>query len=184
MRPSSTNPSYRATTPTYIDFFENARRAEQSGSTSANQTQQTPMLFASSRPQHAAQRQRATTPTAGATHSASHVTIDTLRQYISETGHHGERMENVTVQARLNDANISTETLLTALQTAHNPNHPLWENLAAKKRERAMVISKLTGIVINKSGFRSPIKNLLQNAQNDPNQLIANLLGYVRSLGY
>ena len=180
MRPSSTNPFYRATTPTYIDFFEKERRAEQSASTSANQT---PMLPPYSRAERAAQSVTGATPTAVTPSSTSNVTIDMVRQYLRETGHHGEYMENVTVLARLYETNVSTETLLTALQTAHNPNHPLWATLGAKKREREKVISKLTGIVINKSGFRAPIKNLLPTAHNDPNQLIACLLEYVRSLG-
>ena len=130
-----------------------------------------------------AQRERAAIQTQMATSSTAYVTVDTLRQYLSETGHRGESMENVTVQARLDGANVSTATLLTALQAAHNPNHPLWGTLGANRRERGKVISKLAGIVINKSGFRYPMKNLLQNAQNDPNQLIAVLLEYVRSLG-
>ena len=129
-----------------------------------------------------AQRERAAAQTEMATSSRAYVTVDTLRQYLSETGHRGEYMADETIESLLRQSNVSTETLLTALQTAQNLNHPLWANLGANTRQRARVFAKLSGIVNNKSGFRYPMKDLLLNANNDPNQLIAVLLQYVRSL--
>ena len=129
-----------------------------------------------------AEREEAATHTQMATSSSTYVTVETLRQYLSETGHRGEYMVDETIESRLRGSNVSTETLLTALQTAQNPNHPLWAHLGANTRQRDKVIAKLSGIVDNRSGFRYPMRDLLRNAQNDPNQLIAILLQYVRSL--
>lgn len=118
------------------------------------------------------------TTTDVATSSAPPVTVDTIRQYLSEIGHHGKYLEDETIHRRLNGANLRTETLLAAIQTAHNPNHPLWEALGASEQAREAVFSKLAGIVTNKSGFRDSMKNLVLIANNNLEQLIANLLQF------
>ena len=113
-----------------------------------------------------------------ATSSAAPVTVDTIRQYLSGIGHHGKYMADATIQGRLNGANLSTETLLAAIQAAHNPNHPIWAAMGASEFEREAVFSRLSGIVTNKSGFRDLLKTLVRNANNNPEQLIVNLLQY------
>ena len=113
-----------------------------------------------------------------ATSSASPATVDTIRQYLSDIGHHGKYVANETIHRRLHEGNLSTETLLAAIQTTQNPNHPLWETLSASQSHREAVFSKLSGIVTNKSGFRDSIKTLVQMANNNPEQLIANLLQF------
>ena len=113
-----------------------------------------------------------------ATSSAAPVTVDTIRQYLSDIGHHGKYIANDTIQRRLNEANLSTETLLTAIQTAHNPNHPLWATLGAGQFEREAAFYKLSGIVTNKSGFRDSMKTLVKMANNNPEQLVANVLQF------
>ena len=125
-----------------------------------------------------AQRASTATPTDVATSSAAPITVDTIRQYLNGIGHYGKYMADLTIQARLDGANLSIETLLAALQTAHNPYHPLWAALGASQLERETVFSRLAGIVMNKSGFRDPIKTVVLAANNDLEQLIANLLRY------
>ena len=123
-----------------------------------------------------------------ATSSASPVTIDTIRQYLRERGHINnewarQSLNDLNTQNRLNSANLSAKTLLIALQIAHNPNHPLLERLGVKDNEHEPLIARLAGIVMSKVGFRSSIKTLALNANDNPDQLITNLLQYVRNPG-
>lgn len=111
-----------------------------------------------------------------ATSSAAPITVDTIRRYLSGIGHHGKYMADATIQGRLNGTNLSTETLLAAIQAAHNPNHPIWAAMGASQFEREAVFLKLSGIVTNKSGFRESLKTRVRNANNNPEQLIINLL--------
>ena len=128
------------------------------------------------------------TVTDAATSSASSVTISTILHYLRERGHTSpewiyQGLSEANAQNRLDSANVSAQTFLTALQIAHTINHPLLESLRVSDEEQKGLIARLTGIVMTKAGFRSPIKTLVQNADNNPDQLIANVLQYVRNPG-
>ena len=79
-------------------------------------------------------------------------------------------------------ANLSAETLLTALKTAYDTDHPLLATLSVNAHERSGLISRLAGIVTNTGGFKKGIKAALHNSNNNPEQLIINILNYLRNL--
>ena len=126
--------------------------------------------------------------TDAATSSASSVTISTIRNYLREKGYTNpewvcQGLSEANAQNRLDSANVSAQTFLTALQIAHTINHPLLERLRVSDEELKGLIARLTGIVMTKAGFRPSIKTLVLNAHNNPDQLIANVLEYVRNPG-
>lgn len=174
-RPSTSNPnaSYRATTPTLIDFLA-IEREEQQVRANAHLSQNPLSELGPRRTTHDA----VSSAMANAGPSAApHVTIITIQRYLLERGHLASKfLEDSTIQACLDSANISAESLLVALNIAHDACHPLLVSLGVCDHERADLIFKLAGIVNNKSGFRNSMKTAAQNANNNPEQLIENIL--------
>ena len=117
-----------------------------------------------------------------ATSSAPPVTVDTIRQYLRENGYFDSNMVDVTIQNRLDAVHLSTETIFTALQILHDDHHPLIARLNMSNSECDSIFYRLAGIVMKKNGFQEPIRTATLNANNNPDQLIANLLQYLRSL--
>ena len=164
MRPSSTNPSYRATTPTFIDFFENERRrAEHSPSPSASQAP--PILPGYSGPERAAQRS----------------TLNAIKQYLTTNGYTGEFLADATIELRLSRINIQVDTLLTALHIIHDPNHPYLAELNVRDKDRNEMSYRLIGILTRSCGFAKGVRDAAQNANNDPNALVRNFLAFSRT---
>ena len=182
MRPSSSyepNAPYRASTPVLIDFFAK-EAAEQQERANAS----TPYsLFAGLSPRGASPSNRSDASVDAGTSSASPVTVSSLRSFLRSKGcPAGHHIHEGTIQSRLNSANLSAETLLTAIETAHDANHPLWATLSINAYERSELMNRLGGIVTNSGGFKKGIRAAAQNSNNDPQQLIANILHYLRNL--
>ena len=182
-RPSSTNsnPSYRATTPTLIDFFANERE-EQRVRADAH-PQPTPLAELGPRrttPDTVARVMENVGPAV-----APRVTIVTIERYLLERGFLASSfLKDETIMRRLNAANISAETLLTAFKAAFDADHRLLATLGVHPHERYQLITRLGGIVTSNGGFKTGIKTAIQDSNNDPEQLIANVLHYMRDLGY
>ena len=183
MRPSSSydaNAPYRAAIASLgnCNVFEN-EQAEQPDT--ANTTHQhspfaelSPSRACSSNPCHAI-------ADAGPS-SVSDITISTVCQYLREKKHLFSPMSNGTILTRLDSVKLSPETLLAALKTAHDANDPLLANLSINNSERAELISRFIGILTRKQGFHKSMREVIQNSNNNPEQLIENLIHYMRSL--
>ena len=182
MRPSSSDPNepYRAAIASLVDcnFFadEPTEQLETSHPTSHQDS------FSELRPRSTTQ---SLVPGASAeigTSTASPITVSTIRQYLLE-----KRLVNkfflmdMTIQDRLNEGNLSAETLLVALQTVHNDNHPLLARLGVRDLERSELIYRLAGIATNSAGFRKKMKTAAQSANNNPDQFVAAVLGQIRN---
>ena len=177
-RPSFTDPHapYRATTPTLIDFFAK-ESAEQQEIADAN-TQQNPIarLAPTETPK--------TTLSSAIAHvgssAAPPVTIITIQRYLLEKGYVANSfLLDETIQYRFNAANISAQTLLSALQIAYEADHPSLARFGLSDNERSIVIKRLAGMTQHGSKFRQTLK-AAQNSNNNPEQLIANLLELIR----
>ena len=112
--------------------------------------------------------------------TAPPISIDTIRQYLREKGHHGTNLVNATVEARLEAIRLSKDTLFTALQVIHTPNHPIWDTLQTTRQERKAVISRLAGIVLYASSCDAAMRASALQANNDPFQLIFSMLDLYR----
>ena len=181
MRPSSTDPnaSYRATTPTLIDFFSREREEQQE--IADIEPQPDPLAGLS---QRGATHHAVSSATSDGNHAAAHDnSIGVIRLFLFQNGYPPDSfLREETVQARLQSGNLSPQTLFAALQIAHDENHPLLVGLGVKKRDFASLKHRLAGIAMSSHGFLSPIRVAAQNANNDPGQLIANILDHIRKL--
>ena len=177
--PSSSDPNapYRAAITSLVDcnFFTDVH-AEQPDTHSAA-SQHSP--FAELSPRRGSLSNLPSAITDAGPSSASQVTIGTVLEYLSERGR-GCQLVYGTINNRLNSANLSAETMLTALQISHTENHPLLTSLGVNPYERSELINRLDGIVNIKSGFRQEIKTAVQNSNDDPGQVITNLLQLIR----
>ena len=114
--------------------------------------------------------------------AATNVTVTTLRSFLRAHGHSGgDFMRDITIQDRLDRANISAGTLLAALQLVNTSNHPLLASIGVSLSERPKLMSKLSGIVNQAAGFRQDVETDAQAANNNPDQLIANVLQAIRA---
>ena len=184
MRPSSSsdpNAPYRAAIASLVDcnFFTD-EHAEQPDTHSAA-SQHSP--FAELSPRRASSRHPSNALADRGQSSASPVTIESVLEYLSERGRESQLVYG-TINNRLNSSNLSAATLLSALKAAETVNYPLWATLSVSAYERAELINRLGGIVTIGGGFKKGIKTAVQNSNNDPEQLIANVLQYARNLGY
>ena len=180
MRPSSSsnpNASHRATTPVLIDFF--AKEAAEHHERTATIGQQSP--FAELNPRGTSPRDRPEFTAHAGRSADTNVNVSTLRNFLQSKGHPvGLHIYEETIQSRLNAANLSAETLLTALEITHTPDHPLLRTLAVSKNDCQRVLNRLKGIVNHSSGFTPDIVGAAQRSNNDPNQLIRHFLQLVR----
>ena len=185
MRPSSSsdpNAPYRAAIASLADcnFFTD-EQAEQPDTHNAAR-QHSP--FAGLTPRGASSSNDLSSVADAVPPSASQVTIATIKDYLRDKGHlHSDAsLKDTTIENRLNSTNISRETLLNAIKTACNPDHPLLATLSINPYERYELINRLDGIVSHKQGFRQEIRSAMQKSNNDPEQLIANILNHLRNL--
>ena len=167
MRPSSASSSSSnrnapcPQSPQFIDFF--AREQEQSDLANAN------LL-----------------PTAddGAASASTAVGIQQVQQYLIDQRYALPRgfLTDVAIQNRLHSADLSAETLLSALQILSNPQHPLLVSLGVSDHELKTLRNRIAGIVSNRSGFLTPIRTEVLQSNDNPELLIRNLLSYLRHL--
>ena len=118
------------------------------------------------------------------TSTAAPITISTIGQYLLEKRLVNNLLIESTIQNRLNQGNLSAETLLAALKIVDNPSHSLLARLGVIDQERAELIYRLAGITSNSAGFRIAMRTAAQNANNDPNQLVAAVLEHIRNLNF
>lgn len=123
-----------------------------------------------------------TTTLEAAPSSGSSINISTVCQYLREKGCGDNAIADEAIQKRLNSAKLSAETLLAAIETAHDANHPIWLTLRANDSERIELIRRLAGIVSLIQGIRPKMKLAIRNSNNNSEQMIANILDYMRSL--
>ena len=180
MRPSSSSDSnapHRATSPVFIDFF--AKEAAEQQERTAPVGQHSP--FAELNPRGTSAESHPAGSVAAGPSAHFPVTVNSLRCYLQSKGYSaGSHIFDVTIQNRLNTANLSAETLLTALEIAHTPDHPLLVTLGVNKSERLRLINRLKGIVNHSAGFQTEIESAALRSHNQPNQLIQNFLELVR----
>ena len=181
MRPSSSadpNAPYRAAMTSLVDcnFFTD-EQTEQTNS--ANTTRQdSPLTALSPRTASSSNAHNALATTNRL--SAPEITVGSVLEYLRHQGHPCDDLMYATIINRLESANISAETLLTATKAAYDAEHPLLANLNVNAYERSELINRLGGIVTRRQGFRAELKSAIQSADNNPGQLIANLLRYIR----
>ena len=179
--PSSSDPNapYRAAITSLVDcnFFTDVHSEQPD---TANTTHQH-SPFAELSPRRACSSNPSNAITDAGPSSASQVTIGTVLEYLSERGRGCDNLRYGTVLSRLQSVNLSAETLLTALKAAFDADHPLLATLGVNPYERSELINRLDGIVNIKSGFRQEIKTAAQNSNDDPEQVITNLLQLMRS---
>ena len=185
MRPSSSsdpNAPYRAAIASLVDcnFFAD-EQAEQPNV--ANTTHQH-SPFAELSPRRASSSREPSAIADAGPSSAAHVTIDTIKDYLREKGNLDSdlSLKDTTIENRLNSTNISAKTLFDAIKIACNPDHPLLSTLSINPYQRYELINRLGRIVSYKQGFRQEIKSAMQKSNNDPEQLIANILNHLRNL--
>ena len=109
-----------------------------------------------------------------------HITVRDVQQYLRMMGYPNITMSDQTVRIRLDSAHTSAETILTALQILHDANHPLHARLDIRNHKRQRLIDRLIGIMNRTAAFRAEIRAAIQRANDNPEQLIANLLPYAR----
>ena len=185
MRPSSSsspdpNAPYRAAIASLVDCNFFADDPTEQLETSHPTSQQD--AFVELRP-------RSTTPSLvpGAsaeigTSTASPITVRTIRQYLLEKRLVNNFLLESTIQSRLNVGNLSAETFLAALKIVDDASHPLLARLGVRDQERAELIYRLAGITTNTAGFRIAMRTAAQSANNNSDQLIANILQHIRNL--
>ena len=187
MRPSSSssdpNAPYRAAIASLVDcnFFADEEPERPETPYLTNQQTMQHDSFNRISPRRLTQR-LGPNPTAEArvSRAAAPVTIATIRQYLRDKGHRVGRIHDATVESRLFSTNLSAETLLTALHIAYDANHALFVRLGVSSNEREILIARLNGIVLTSQGFFTGIRQAVKNANNDPYQLIACILRYLR----
>ena len=119
-------------------------------------------------------------PLSNTAQPVARITLRTIRQYLRQKGYSTRCVTAESIQSRLASVNLSVAVLLIALQTVHSCNHPVLRALNVSAYEQEALIFRLSGIVINKSGFRQAIQTCVLGANNDPNRLISNILQLIR----
>ena len=173
------NASFRPTTPTLIDFFANENeRTEQYESVDAI-VQPTPFDELGTR---ALDLSVASASASTASSLASPFTIQMLRESIPEiSGHFGRNhLKDATIHNRLQTANLSVETLVSAIQMLSNPDSPIFATLGISNTECNAILYRLRGIVTYKAGLRDELRKVVRSADDIPEQLIVAILRYVR----
>ena len=182
MRPSSStdpNAPYRAAINSLGAYhFFNGEHVEQSDTSHMTRQHSS---FTELSPRRAARSDAASPIAEAGPSSASNSSIDIMKDYLREKGHLCDEFHDKTLLKRLNSTNISVETLLAAIKTAYNADHPLLATLTVNPYERAELINRLVVMASSPYGFNPKIKAAVQNSQN-PEQLIASILHYLRNL--
>lgn len=186
MRPSftgSTDPNapYRAAIAALADGNVFANPHAESSETSHPMHPHT--AFAGLNPRNqSGSASNASVPVASAsTSSTPLVTISALKRYLSDKGHwDADALRLVTVMNRLSKMHLSPQTLYDALEILHQAHHPLCAELNLSNQEIIELKHRIAGIVTNKGGFMLPMQTIFQNCNNNPKQLIIDVLTYMR----
>ena len=182
-RPSSSDPNapYRAAIASLADcnFFADAVTEQHTQSAT---TPHPPNQFAALGPNGGLTNSHCANVTADIAPPTS-VTIDTLRSYLSELGYSGTNLlRDASVHNRLTAAGLTPATLLTALQIVHARRHPLLASLDVDAQQLDDLKNRLAGIVLHSAGFKTRMRNVVADANNDPERLITSVFVYIRDL--
>ena len=182
MRPSSSsnpNTPYRAAIASLVDSNclpdERAEQADTANTAHAH----SPFIGLS--PKKASSSNPSNVIANAGSSSTSQITVDTVLGYLREKGHPCDNLKYVTIVNRLNLTNLSPDTLLTAIEAMHNAGHPLLTTLGINPYERYELINRLAGIVTRRFDFRGGIIPAIGHSNNDPKQLITNLVNHIRN---
>ena len=111
----------------------------------------------------------------------SYATIDTLRDYFDRLGiGYSSRLQDETIQFRLDSANLSVEALIAAVDIVRTPNHPTLIAFQVSENERYVMMKSLTKCMEWRGGFDQRIRDAALNANNDPHALVSNILFQMR----
>ena len=184
MRPSSSssndpNAPYRNAIASLADCNFFAYEEDALDQSANNESVQNP--FAGLIPRRPIQTDRPSASTDAGTSTGSQVTIGTILQYLEEKEIRlHKNIHDTTASRRLHAHDLSPETMLAAIKIAYDTNHPLLATLSANDDERYALISRLSGVVTQAQSFRPGIRQAFSNSNNNPEQLIANVLQYIR----
>ena len=180
--PSESNSLYRASLASIEANLSSAEETEHSEEEISRYQQQ---FFAELSTRRPIQTDRPSASTDAGTSTGAQVSLDTIVQYLRERGLRSEsKMTNATVNYRLRSCNLSTETLFTAIRIADTPDHPLFDNLPATDKQRQLLIAKLSGIINNSQGLRQGLLTSVGSANNNSEQLIKNVLEFLKASGH
>ena len=111
----------------------------------------------------------------------SYATLDTLRDYFDRLGiGYSARLQDMTIQFRLDSANLSVETLIAAMDIVRTPNHPTLIAFQVSENERHVMMTSLTKCMEWRGGFDQRVRDAALNANNDPHALVSNILFQMR----
>ena len=136
--------------------------------------------FAALSPRSSTDRTDLTTMTHPAPSSYAPVTTSFIQQYLTAMGYGEHFLRDSIIKNRLDSGNLSAQTVFNALQIAHDPNHPFFFDSPLNISQQMTLINKLVGIFINASGFRKFIQTAARNSNDDPYQLIREILRFIR----
>ena len=185
MRPSSTcstdpNAPYRDAIASLAEGNVFANTHPDSSETSHPSHPQTP--FAALNPRNrGGSASNASDPVASASTATPQVTISGFRDYLRAMGYQdADAVRLVTVMNRLNRTDLRPQTLYDAMRILHQANHPLLTELNLTTQELRELQHRIAGIVTNKGGFMVPMQKIFHECNNNPKQLIIDMLAYVR----
>ena len=113
--------------------------------------------------------------------ATSAVTLETIQYYLRERSDFQQTfLKDTTLENRLDSVKLSAATLLAALEIVYAPSHPIFIRFGARTNERDALISRLVGIMTNKSGVRGPMRTIIKNSNDNSTRLIEGILHYVR----
>lgn len=113
----------------------------------------------------------------------SHRNISALRQYFHRMGlNFSDQIQSNTIRNRLGKANLTTQTLIAAIDIAHTPSHPTLAAFNTSENERRVIISCLEGCMSYKNGFNQQTITAGLNANDNPDDLIAGLILQLRNV--
>ena len=186
MRPSSTsstdpNAPYRDAIASLADGNVFANTQADSSETSHPTHPQTSFAGLNPPRNRGGSASNASASVASASTATPQVTISAFKNYLSAMGYlDADAVRLVTVANRLNKTDLRPQTLYDAMQILHQANHPLFAELNLTNQEIRELQHRIAGIVTNKGGFMLPMQKIFQECNNNPKQLIIDILAYVR----
>lgn len=176
---SNSNAPFQAAIASLVDCNILHDRQEEQADTTLTTQQHSP--FAELKPRRASSTKSPSAIPKPRASLALHATIDEIKDYLRQLGLQCDDLKYKTIINRLDLTNLSAETLFNAIKTANDANSPLLANLAVNGYERSELINRLAETVARRYGFREGIRAAIDNSNNNPHQVIINLLDYLRN---